>query len=224
MLFLCLTLTISPVLAGTLRTDASQAPARLACNAMNKDWCEYFTYNQETGDLYWRHRPIEHFKNAHAQKSWNTRFANKIAGCGPRVHARTGRLDSAHVKLHGLHFRVPRIIWEMHNGPIPSGIEVDHKDRNPANNRLCNLRLATSSQNKINRTTSRGRTGYRGVYKPNGRSMYIARIWDNGIKVVIGSFPTAALAYAARCEAEAALYGEFSCNDTIREVAKLIDP
>jgi len=46
---------------------------------------------------------------------------------------------------------VHRVIWEMFNGAIPDGMQVDHIDGNPENNKIENLRLVTSSQNAMNR-------------------------------------------------------------------------
>lgn len=46
-------------------------------------------------------------------------------------------------KLHYLH----RVIWEIVNGPIPDGYEIDHIDRGRANNRIENLRLALKIDN-----------------------------------------------------------------------------
>jgi hypothetical protein len=35
-------------------------------------------------------------------------------------------------------------VWEHHNGPIPAGFEVHHKDENKANNDISNLDLMTA--------------------------------------------------------------------------------
>ena len=47
---------------------------------------------------------------------------------------------------------IHRYIWELHNGTSPDGYIIDHIDRNPFNNQLSNLRLATPSQNNLNKS------------------------------------------------------------------------
>lgn len=54
------------------------------------------------------------------------------------------------IRVSGKEYRAHRIIWEMHNGPIPEGMLVDHIDRDVYNNRIENLRLATRQQNNAN--------------------------------------------------------------------------
>ncbi|WP_436868476.1 HNH endonuclease signature motif containing protein, partial [Enterobacter hormaechei] len=46
------------------------------------------------------------------------------------------------------------MIWEMHNGPIPQNMEIDHINRIKLDNRLENLRLATRRQNACNISTN----------------------------------------------------------------------
>lgn len=43
--------------------------------------------------------------------------------------------------------KVHRIVWEVHNGPIPAGMEIDHIDMDKTNNHISNLRLVTHAEN-----------------------------------------------------------------------------
>ena len=58
---------------------------------------------------------------------------------------------------------VHRAVWEMHNGPIPDGLVVDHINRDPSDNRVENLRVVTQKQNCSNQAA-------RGFWRrPNGK-------------------------------------------------------
>lgn len=79
-------------------------------------------------------------------------------------------------------------IWTAFNGPIPKGLEIDHKNRKPADNRLCNLRVVTRSINMVNRKPW-GRTGFANVATtPSGK--FQAYVRRNGVKRYIGTFPS----------------------------------
>lgn len=43
--------------------------------------------------------------------------------------------------------KVHRIVWEVHNGPIPDQFEIDHIDGCKTNNHISNLRLVTHAEN-----------------------------------------------------------------------------
>lgn len=63
------------------------------------------------------------------------------------------------VQFNKKRYYLHRVIWEMFNGEIPQGFEVDHIDGNPSNNLITNLRLLTHNQNlhssrKLTRNTS----------------------------------------------------------------------
>ena len=54
--------------------------------------------------------------------------------------------------LCGMYFqrkgkRLHRTVWKYHNGEIPKGYHVHHKDGNKLNNELQNLQYATQSEN-----------------------------------------------------------------------------
>ena len=79
----------------------------------------------------------------------------------------------------------------------PKGMEVDHIDRNGLNNQRSNLRVVTSSENKMNRgKTKHNTSGYKGVRLNKG--IWVAEISINHKHIYLGSFNTkeeAALAY-----------------------------
>lgn len=149
------------------------------------NWHEYFTYVHDTGFLIWKERPLRHFKNIVTQKAWITRYAGRRAG---KVHrGKSGKPESIRITVAKKNPKAHRIIWEMMVGPIPSGLCIDHIDRNPTNNRLSNLRLATHAQNMQNKGPIGGAKGYF-FYTP--KKPWVAQIYHNGKKIVLGRFAT----------------------------------
>lgn len=86
----------------------------------------------------------------------------------------------------GDYFRVAgkaahRVVWELHNGPVPEGMEVDHINRNKQDNRIENLRLATREQNRANVDAySNNTSGTKGVYFDSSKCSWVAKIKVNG--------------------------------------------
>jgi hypothetical protein len=69
------------------------------------------------------------------------------------------------VAFKGRIYSVHRLIWAIHHGQSPDG-EVDHINGDRSDNRICNLRLASSSQNNQNRRlSSRNKSGVKGVFR-----------------------------------------------------------
>lgn len=105
----------------------------------------------------------------------------------------------------------------------PEGLQIDHMDRNPRNNAWSNLRLCTSSQNKINRGLQRNNTtGIKGVHFNRARKLYEASYGLNGRVHYLGGYETLEAAAEARRAAERAHFGDFatqdpqiSCNDLV---------
>lgn len=78
----------------------------------------------------------------------------KITSRGAKAGDRYGTLMTNEYR-YGSWNRKPvsehRLIWEMFNGPIPLGLTIDHINRDRLDNRIENLRLASNSQNRVNR-------------------------------------------------------------------------
>ena len=99
-------------------------------------------YDSESGALCWRERSIEQFSTKAEWLRWNKRYAGRIVRGTAHGYLRL-RIDD---KIQYAH----RIIWEMHNGSIPEGFEIDHINRDTEDNRLANLRLVSIAGNRRN--------------------------------------------------------------------------
>lgn len=85
------------------------------------------------------------------------------------------------VSVGGKQLMLHRVIWELVNGHIPDGYQVDHINGNKRDNRIANLRLAMTGQNLANRpVTNRNRLGIKGVSK-YGRK-YRAQLSCQGVR------------------------------------------
>ena len=139
---------------------------------------------------------------------------------------RSGYYAERWIKGSNKHIKMHREILNA-----PRGAEVDHKNHDTLDNRKCNIRLCTRSQNTCNsRTESKRRVSkYRGVdcvkYKdyselkhPNltvKRIRWRAGIWVNGKYIYLGLFDhenDAAIAYNKLAEQ---LHGEFATLNII---------
>lgn len=152
-----------------------------------------FDYDPETGVLIWRYVKFR----------------------GDRCGVEAGYIDLPKgyrkVRFKLKRYYAHRIIWCWMYGEIPDGTEIDHINGVKADNRLSNLRAATSEQNKWNRTATRtSRTGIKGVTFHKPSSLYSVDIKKNGKRHHIGYFKTAEEAHEAYKEAAANLHGEFA--------------
>ena len=163
---------------------------------------ECFDYNPDTGLLAWKHRPLHHFKNTRGMNIWNSRYPSKIAGT-----LVTGRLG---LVINNTRFMGHRVIWRLMTGKNPPH-EIDHINRITSDNRWCNLRLATPSQNQHNRPLQRNNTtGFKGVYFHSQNKNYVARIMTEWKTVSLGSFDTAEQASEAYQAASLKYHKDFS--------------
>ena len=135
-------------------------------------------YDSETGDLFWK------------VNRTNRVFAGDIAG---RVHA----LGYKTVTIMGKFFYAHQIAWLLHYGELPDG-EIDHINRVRHDNRLCNLREVSTSENVANGNMRRNnKSGYRGVFWRSQVQKWQAKIDCNGRRYHLGTFNTAKEAFVA---------------------------
>lgn len=102
------------------------------------------TFEYKDGELYWK------------VDAGNGRIkAGTKAGC-------VAKLGYKQVTFRNTQFFVHRIIFLMHHGYLPP--VLDHADGNPSNNKIENLREATTSQNGLNeKRFKNNKSGVKGV-------------------------------------------------------------
>lgn len=116
-------------------------------------------------------------------------------------------------KMFSRNFRVHRLVAmafidkEIENKKLV----VDHKDRNPINNRLDNLRIVSYRQNNLNKgLCKRNKSGYKGVHYHKQRNKWCAIININGKSSYIGLFDSPEEAGSAWMEKAKILRGDFA--------------
>ena len=103
-----------------------------------------------------------------------------------------------------------RVAWVMTHGEWPKEM-IDHINGDRSDNRLCNLRQATRSQNLINsKLSSRNSSGFRGVSWCSAKQKWDARIYSATKLRLLGRFKTKEEAIAAYAAAAAELHGDFA--------------
>lgn len=144
-----------------------------------------FTYDRETGVLYWRIRVNN-----------NTR-RDYVVGSSKRVTD-----GYRQVKVKGKIYMMHRVIMVLCFGHIPENAEIDHINHVRDDNRLANLRFVTRTDNRRNQSiSSKNTSGVTGVYFSKARKKYMAQIKVNQELIYLGTFETLEEAAAARAEA-----------------------
>lgn len=94
-------------------------------------------------------------------------------------------------------------------------IEVDHRNRNGLDNRKCNLRTATRSQNMANRPfLGHNKWGFKGIVRNKGDRRFRAQIVVDGKYISLGAHDTAEEAGAAVEKYAREAHGEFYAGGT----------
>lgn len=105
-----------------------------------------------------------------------------------------------------------RLAWFLMTGAFPpKGREIDHINRNRADNRWENLRLVTRSQNNMNAgLRSDNKSGQKGVGRRKDTGKWYARVTVQRRIILLGHFGSYDEAVAARRAAERRYFGQFA--------------
>ncbi len=131
-----------------------------------------------------------------AQKCYNVYYAVRHYG-HPTLKNSKGWAKQITVRMHQL---------ILH---IPQGFEIDHINHDGLDNRRCNLRVCTASENRHNqRPRKDGLSKYKGVYMSRGK--WTASISCANHRRCVGRFVSEIEAATAYDEKARELFGEFA--------------
>ncbi|ELD7609547.1 HNH endonuclease [Salmonella enterica] len=151
---------------------------------------ELISYDKSTGLFTWN------LGNARAKKG-------SIAG---HLH-KNGYLR---ITIDGKQYRAHRLAWFYMTGTMPEGI-IDHVNTVKSDNRWNNLRIATSTENSLNRSISiRNTSGIKGVHWSKEKNKWLVQITVSGMKFQLGGFKDIELANLVIEDARTKYHGEFS--------------
>lgn len=114
-----------------------------------------------------------------------------------------------YIRLEGKKHLAHRLAWLYVHGALPK-LNIDHINGDKLDNRLCNLRESTQSQNMFNKHKRRtNKTGYRGVRYNDKAGTWSASCTVNKKIHWLGVFNCPIKAHAAYTEFAKANHGEF---------------
>jgi len=118
----------------------------------------------------------------HAQKDGNTYYAVRYRG----------------IKMHREILR------------LSTGVQADHRNSNGLDNRKCNLRICTNSENNANRRIQCHSSRFKGVTWIKRDKKWQSQIGFNGKLIYLGRFDDEIKAAEAYDKAAKRLFGEFA--------------
>lgn len=131
----------------------------------------------------------------------------EIAGGICRIHGyRT-------INVAGARVRAARLAWAFMTGEYPKGC-IDHINRNRADDRWANLRLADHSTNGANMAMNHGnKAGLKGATLTS-RGRFVARIGVKGTARYLGVFDTPQQAHERYYQEAQKVFGDYASRGT----------
>jgi hypothetical protein len=139
--------------------------SKIDCNRLR----EVLKYQPETGLFFWKKAP-------------NNRFVGQKAGTKNREGYIRIRIDNVQYAAH-------RLAWMYVHGYFPKNF-IDHINGIKSDNRICNIRDVTRSENMQNLFRPQGENLYIGVYKNKKTNRWYSKIEINGKQIKLGTFQT----------------------------------
>jgi hypothetical protein len=166
---------------------------------MEPDWDEYIRenirYDPKTGLLWW------------SKQGGSTRRTDKpVGGLDLKGYLVFGAGKMSVKKI----FKCHRVAWFLHYGVWPSK-QIDHINRDPADNSIVNLRLASISENNRNSSKQKDCTSqYKGVswYAPSKK--WCSKIMKDRVRKHIGYYDNEEEAARAYDKAAKEIFGEYA--------------
>lgn len=160
-------------------------------NLSHSELLRLLSYDPETGVFRWKVRR-------------QSVAPGDIAGCvDPRI-------GYSRIKINERLYLAHRLAWFYVHGEWPAA-EIDHRDRDRANNRISNLRQATRGENQRNKPVYRNnRSGSKGVHWHKQHRKFVATIHVNKRPIHLGLFRNIKDAARAYEEAAQNLHGSFA--------------
>lgn len=157
-------------------------------------------YNHNNGEFIRIQRPLNHFKNIKAFDMYNARFVGNIA----TIEHVSGYLK---LELDSFSYQAHRLAWLYCYGEMPKN-QIDHINGIKNDNRICNLREATNSQNQQNLYNAQAdnKSGFLGVSLRGDNGKYRAAITLNKKTYNLGTYATPEEAHKSYVKAKRKLH------------------
>ena len=139
--------------------------SNIDCNQLR----EILEYQPETGLFFWK-------------KKRNGISVGQLAGGKDRDGYIRIRIDNVKYAAH-------RLAWMYIHNDFPKNF-IDHINGIKIDNRICNVRDVTRSENMQNLFKPQGRNIYIGVYKNQNANTWYSKIEINGKQIRLGTFKT----------------------------------
>ena len=141
-------------------------------------------------------------------------FTRKTAAHGKSIGGKVGCVKPSgyvQMRVNNKYYYAHRLAWLYVYGSMPS--EIDHVNGDKSDNRIDNLRLCTSSQNRMNLVQRNNKWGYPGVGLDNVTGKWLARVKFENARIHLGSYDTKEIAASVSEAYREKYFGEFLKRD-----------